>query len=425
MRTAHGLGLFALTASLPFVLAVACSSSGSTTAESGPPASGQGGAAGSGGGGQPGPGGAAGASAGTSGAAGGEAGGTGQPGGAAGAAAAGASGAGGSAAGEAGNAGAGQPGGAGGEGGTAGSGGSGGSGGAAAAGSGGAAAGSGGEAGSAAAGAGGDGGAAGGDAGPGWPTCDSQPEGSVKTSISQVWTDNPADYAPVWIEGVSITAVSFGACNPSGNFECQIFLQTAPTYGSLQEGKHQGIKLFVSQKASSHFAGLGLGDVVNLYGNAIRYTSSGYNELRIHVDLEHPGCAKKVGSSSPSPIGGVALVDLTSDAYENSIGPLLVKIDTLKGKPAATATETFAVYPDPGDGGTFDGGSFDAGLDETEVLTPYYMPGGSFPALPADQWTPFASITGVFSNYLRFDAGQTVKYRTLGPRASSDIVVQK
>jgi hypothetical protein len=241
----------------------------------------------------------------------------------------------------------------------------------------------------------------------------------VKSTISGVWAANPASYSPVWLEGLTITAISFGSCSASGNFQCLLFLQTQPGYGSLAEGKHQGIKLFVSAKASPYFAGLGVGDVVNLYGNAIRYTEFGHNELRIHVALEHPGCAKKVGSAVPTPIGGVALADLTIDNYENAIGPLLVQVDTVKGRPAASASETFALYESESENN-----DFDAGLELTQVLTPYYLPGGQFKGLTPDTWTNFSSIGGVYSVFVVNSGGQALKYRMLGPRTQGEIVQQ-
>lgn len=263
----------------------------------------------------------------------------------------------------------------------------------------------------------GQGGTAG--SGGGWPTCDEQPLGSEKTSVSAVWTDNPKDYKPVWLEGLTVTAISFGACNAGTNFQCLVFLQTQPNFKTLTEGKHQGIKLFVSAKASPYFSKLGVGDVVNLYGNAIRYTAFGNNELRVHVDLEHPGCFKKVGSAEPTPIQGVALDDLTIDNYENEIGPLLVQVDTVKGRPLQDPSKTFALFESE-----VDGGSYDAGLELTQVLTPYYLPGSKFQGLTPDIWTQFSSIAGVYSVFVVSDNGQNLKYRMLGPRIHSEIVVK-
>lgn len=406
MRSSIRTLLPLLAVAFPFVIAAACASSESITdppsgasgatntkggagggagegqAGEGQAGEGQGGEAGSGDSGQ---GGESAAGAGAGGAA---------PGGSGGKAGAGAGGSGGKATGGAGQ-------------------GAGGSGGSAAGGAGQGGAASGGQAGAAQGGAA-QGGAAG-KAG-GWPTCDTQPAGSKKTQVPDVWAENPGAYSPVWLEGLTVTAVSFGACNPTGNFQCILFLQTKPKFGSLSEGKHQGIKLFVSEKASPKFVGLGVGDVVNVYGNAVRYTQFGQNELRIHVDLEHPGCAKAVGTATPEPIKGVALEDMTIDNYENAIGPLLVQVDSLKGRPTPDPTETFALFKSEQEGG------FDAGLDLTEVLTPYYLPSGKFLNLTADKWTTFPSITGVYSVFVISDGGQFTKYRTLGPRLQSEIV---
>jgi hypothetical protein len=251
----------------------------------------------------------------------------------------------------------------------------------------------------------------------GWPTCDEQPAGAEKTTIPALWAANPADYKPVWLEALTVTAISFGACSASGNFQCLVFLQTQPGYGSLAEGKHQGIKLSVSPKASFYFSTLNVGDVINLYGHAIRFKESGHNELRVHVDLERQGCMKKVGAAVPTPIGGVALADLTIDNYENAIGPLLVQVDTVKGRPTANTSETFALFES-------DSNTFDAGLELTQVLTPYYLPGGNFQGLTADKWTNFSSIGGVYSVFVVNSNGESLKYRMLGPRTQGEIVQQ-
>jgi hypothetical protein len=143
----------------------------------------------------------------------------------------------------------------------------------------------------------------------------------------------------------------------------------------------------------------------------------GNDELRLHIDLAHPGCMKKTGTASPQPIKGVTLDQLTFDAYENTVGPLLVEVDLLKGKPTAMPTEIFAIYD-----ATMDGGTFDAGLSQTESLTPYYLTGGAFTGLTADTWTDFKSIVGVYGAFSRFETPSYVKYRTLAPRTTADIV---
>lgn len=110
------------------------------------------------------------------------------------------------------------------------------------------------------------------------------------------------------------------------------------------------------------------------------------------------------------------LDELTVDAYGHTTGPLLVHVDTVKGKATADPTEIFAVYESE-----LDGGTFDAGIAEVENLTPYYLPGGSFAGLTPGAWTSFTGVTGVFATFVRFESGSYTTYRTLGPRTQAEI----
>lgn len=250
------------------------------------------------------------------------------------------------------------------------------------------------------------------DAGDPWPTCDAQPAGVPDMTLPEIWTANPSTPTEVWVTGLYVTAISWGGCS-SGN-ACQVFLQDAETYASFAAGAQHGMKLFVSGATAEHFESLQVGDRVNVYAHAWRYNlNPAQNELLLQVNGTLRGCAKAVGSGTPAPIEGVELTDLTVDAYENTHGPLLVRVDEVSGKPGA-ATETFALWKT---GGPF----VEAGVESVVSASPYFLDGGSFSGLPTDGTTTvdFASITGVFGLFVPAppaDGGTGPKYLMIYPR---------
>lgn len=255
------------------------------------------------------------------------------------------------------------------------------------------------------------------DAGDPWPTCDMQPAGVPDMTLPQVWSSNPTTPTEVWITGLYVTALSWGGCS-SGN-ACQIFVQDAETYASFAAGAHHGMKIFVSGAAAQHFEALQVGDRVNVYAHAWRYDlNPAQDELLLQVNGALPGCAKTVGTGSPTPIQGVELTDLTVEAYEDTHGPLLIEVEGLSGKPGA-ADETFALWTT---GGPF----VEAGIESVVNASPYFLSGGSFTGLPSDGNTTvdFASITGVFGLFVPAapaDGGTSPKYLMLYPRAMADM----
>jgi hypothetical protein len=247
------------------------------------------------------------------------------------------------------------------------------------------------------------------DAGNPWPTCDAQPTGVPDMTLPQIWASNPTDPTEVWITGLYVTAISRGGC--SGGNPCQVFLQDAETYTSFDAGAKHAMKLFVSSATAQHFNTLKIGDRVNVLAHAWRYNlNPSQNELLLQVNNALRGCAKTVGTGTPTPIAGVELADLTQDAYENTHGPLLVKVDGVSGKPGA-AIETFALWKT---GGPF----VEAGLELVVSASPYFLSSGAFSGLPTNGTTTvnFASITGVFGLFVpTTDAGGS-KYLMLYPR---------
>jgi hypothetical protein len=249
----------------------------------------------------------------------------------------------------------------------------------------------------------------------GWPTCDAQPSGVAAKTIPEIWADNPTSPTQVWVSGVYVTAISGGGC--SAGSSCQIFVQQDLTYGSLSAGAKHAIKLRISAQAAQHFTGIVVGDQVDALGHAWRYNLDGSNELVVQVNAQLQGCAKKVGTGNPTPIAGVQLSDLTLAAYETTHGPLLVKVDSVSGKPGG-ATEIFGIWPT----GI---GIGDASPSELVSVSPFFLSGFAFTGLPTDGQTTvnFSSVSGVFGQYVPFsEGGSPPKYHVLYPRSMSDIV---
>jgi hypothetical protein len=244
-----------------------------------------------------------------------------------------------------------------------------------------------------------------------WPDCLTQPVTSQTRTIPQVWADNAVAPKETWISGVYVTAVSRGAC--TANQACQIFLQQDLTYANLAQGALHGIKMFISAAAAQYFTTIAVGDKVDALGWAWRYTLGGQNELLVEVNSVLPGCAHKTSTGTPTPVSGVFLSDLSVNAYENTVGPLLIKVNGLIGTPG-TPTETFGL-------GTvgFDGGA-DAG-SAIVSLSPFFLPGGAFTGLTNGQKKTFSSVTGVFGHFVPPTDASAQKFLEIYPRTMSDV----
>jgi hypothetical protein len=249
-----------------------------------------------------------------------------------------------------------------------------------------------------------------------WPTCDAPSVGATPRTLPQIWQDDPTSPSRVWVSGVFVTAISKGGCQ--GGQACQLFVQDAESFASLAAGAHHALKLFVSSTTAAYFASIALGDKVDVEGFAWRYDlDPPQHELLIQVNKALPGCAKKVGTGTPAPVTGVKLPDLTVSAYEQTVGPLLVQVAEVSGKPGAAA-ETFALWPTSGP-------FVDAGPESVVSLSPYFLPGGAFTGLPTGGTTTvkFQTVTGVFGLFVPpSDGGSAAKYLMIYPRTMADVV---
>jgi hypothetical protein len=251
-----------------------------------------------------------------------------------------------------------------------------------------------------------------------WPDCATQPSAAPAKTISEIWSTLGTATTPTytWISGAYVTAVSRGGC--TAGRACQIFLQSDPGYATIAAGTHKSIKLFASAAAGTYFSGIAVGDKVDALGWAWRYTRGGQNELLLEVNVQLPGCARKVGSATLTPIPNVLLSDLTTTGYETTYGPLFVEVPAVSGTPVAQLEETFGLYP------TLDGGGFDGG-GEIVSLSPFFLPGSTFtnPPLSPSKKT-FQKVTGVFGLFVpSTDAATATKYLEIYPRTMADIVV--
>ncbi|MFO0755015.1 MAG: hypothetical protein U0359_00870 [Byssovorax sp.] len=269
-----------------------------------------------------------------------------------------------------------------------------------------------------AAGGGGAGGGSGGSGGAGgsagWPTCDAKPAGVPAKTLHQIWQDDPSQPVQAWVPGVFVTAIAKSGCQ--AGVACQIFVQQSEQFADLAAGSQQALKVFISANTASHFVGLAVGDKVDLLGWAWRYNVDGQHELLLQVNLQLPGCAKKVGSGTPMPVA-VTLGDLTVSAYEDTVGPLLVTVSSVSGKPQLPA-ETFGLWST----GMFS----DAGVEEIVSLSPYALPGGVFSFDPANQGKThdFSSVTGVFGLFIP-PGNPPTKFKEIYPRAMSEAPIVK
>jgi hypothetical protein len=258
------------------------------------------------------------------------------------------------------------------------------------------------------------------DAGPdakAWPTCAAKPPSATAKTIPQIWQADPAKETEVWIADAYVTGISSGQC--SANEACQLFVQDGTSYADLASAAKHAIKLFVSANTAQYFTTIAVGDKVDVLGWAWRYDLNGQHELLVQVNYMLPGCAKtKSKANTLTPLAGVELSQLSVDVYENTHGPLFVKLENVSGRPG-TAKETFGLWPTP-DGGPFDGGFVDAGGANIVSASPFFLAGGSFTDLAAGVPTRFTSITGVFGLFVPMGGP---KYLELYPRTPDDIVV--
>jgi hypothetical protein len=244
-----------------------------------------------------------------------------------------------------------------------------------------------------------------------WPDCSTQPPDAPTQLISDIWTANANAPQLAWVNGVTISAISYNGC--STGHACDIYLQTDATYASLTDGAHKAIKMFVSSAAAGHFSTAQVGDTVNAMGWGWRYNIDNQDEILLEVTDEYQGCVKKTGTLALSPITGVTLDQLTVDAYENTYGPLLVEVDNVRGTTKPDLAQTFGLVPGA------DGGFIDAG-PEIVSLSPFFLANGTFVApLTPSTVIHFTSIVGVFGLFVPVDAG--AKYNELYPRTSADL----
>jgi hypothetical protein len=266
-------------------------------------------------------------------------------------------------------------------------------------------------------GAGGQGGAAGGGGEGGepamWPTCDEMPADADPTTIHELWVAPPQAETKVWLDGVYITAISKNGCVDAMPTEtCQIFLQEAETYPDLASGSQRAIRMFISGNSAKHFTSLAVGDQVDVLAHAKRDTQNGHDELMLSVVTALPGCAKKVGQGAPAPVV-VQYEDLTLSAYEQTVGPLFVRLEGVSGKPQLT-DEIFGLW----ETGVFN----EAGIENVVSLSPFFLPGGTFTGLEAGKTHAFGSVTGVFGLFV-IDSPLT-KYKVIYPRSMGEVVIQ-
>ncbi|MBX3128638.1 MAG: hypothetical protein KF718_18090 [Polyangiaceae bacterium] len=251
------------------------------------------------------------------------------------------------------------------------------------------------------------GGAAGsGGTGGGTPNCNTQPSGTVTKTIKQLWTDDPTTATAVWVPNVVVTAISGGGC--VFGTRCQLMVQQDVTYASFAAGAQNALRVDVADTYAGLFAAAVVGSRVDVYGWAWRHTNDGLNELLIEVSAAHPGCAKVVGSASPTPIT-VQLTDLTQQAYETTHGPLLVRVEAVSGKPGQP-NETFALWKQ----GQFS----DAGVEAVVSVSPFYLSGYQFSGLTTDLIHNFTSVTGVFGLFV--PTSSSPKYKQLLIRTMAD-----
>lgn len=265
-----------------------------------------------------------------------------------------------------------------------------------------------------------DGGADAGDGAPPfvWPTCAQRPATATARTPAQVWQANPAQPSETWLEGVYVSAISGGAC--VAGRACQLFVQGATSYPSIAAAAKQAIKVFASAPTATYFAAVKPGDRIDVLGHAWRYTIGGQNELLVQVNAQLPGCAKVQSTGHTlTPTPGARLADLTVDAYEQALGPVLLSAAGVSGRPAM-ADETFGLWTTASDAGFPDGGA------SIVSASPFFVAGGAWTGLVPGRIVDFARVDGVFGTFVPAAApgGPVVKYLEIYARAQSDLVVR-
>jgi hypothetical protein len=249
-----------------------------------------------------------------------------------------------------------------------------------------------------------------------WPTCDAKPSTASTKTIPQIWQADPPAPVETWVTGAYVTAISGSAC--TANKACQLFIQTDVSYASLAAAAKHSIKVFVSAAVASHFTSVAVGDRVDVLGWAWRYNVNAQHELLLQVNAQLRGCARSTSSGSALvPLSGLTLPDLTIDKYENTHGPLFVKVASVLGKPDPSPTSTFGLFH-ANEGGVPEAGA-DAGASIVS-LSPFFLPGSTFTGL-TPVLTAFSSLTGVFGTFV---SAAGTKYLEIYPRTMTDVVTQ-
>lgn len=250
------------------------------------------------------------------------------------------------------------------------------------------------------------------DTAPAWPSCDSKPDAASTSTIAEVWTANPTTPRFTWVSGVVVTGVSHSGC--AADRACQIVVQEGSATTLDAAAKH-AIKVFVSAKAASRFTGIAVGDKIDLAAHAWRYNLGGQRELLLQVNDLLRGCAKKTGTGTIAPVPATLTELATVAAYEDTYGPVLVRVTDVSGRTDTAPTMTFGLWPT---------GGFDAGGTGIVSASPYYLAGATYTGLTASTRYDFSSITGVFGLFVPDpgDAGTATKYLHIYPRTMSDMV---
>ena len=256
---------------------------------------------------------------------------------------------------------------------------------------------------------GGDGGqtAGGGGAGGGWPTCDVQPPDLEASTIADVWAADPAGPTEYWVPGVYVTAVAGDGCE--SGVACQFFVQQQESFASLAAATKQSLRVGVSPSTANYFTQLAVGDRVDLRAFAFRDTANGKNELFFFVSTNLPGCAEVVGAGSPQPVLAT-LADLSVDAYETTMGPVLVRIDTVSGNPNAPEA-TFGLWDT--------GAPIDPMNPGITSLSPFFLDTKAFTGLTDGLNTNFSEVVGVFGIFAP-PADPLIKYEEIYVRSELD-----
>lgn len=248
------------------------------------------------------------------------------------------------------------------------------------------------------------------DAGPDWPSCDTKPAAATTATIRELWTANPTAPKFSWVSGVVVTAVSSGGC--AADKACQIFVQEESTETTLAGVAKRAIKVFVSAKAASRFTGIVPGDKVDVAAHAWRYNVDGQNELLLQVNDLTRGCMKKTGVGTIAPVAATLADLVTVDAYESTLGPVLVKVSEVTGN-TKTLAQIFGLRPI-------------GGAPTLVSLSPYCLAGSLFTGLTESKAYDFSTITGVYGMFIPgapSDGGLS-KYLVIYPRTLADLAIK-